>query len=84
MEPSPAESSAFACIADIAAWVPVPPEPLADFCAVLGIDPTAHYRVIGYMAAEWFQHSLDNWTYQGGSPSPALYCQLGLLGRTAR
>eukprot|EP00971_Amphidinium_carterae_P004680 93705-Amphidinium_carterae.1 len=36
------------------------------------------------MSAEWFQQALDTWMYQGSSPSPALYCQLGFIGRTAR
>ena len=71
-------------IASGAAWVPMDDVSLASLCDLLGCTPSDPYRVVGHMSNEWYQNLLDQWTVGGQPPTPAVYTQAGILGRSAR
>jgi hypothetical protein len=84
MEPTDAERALIIDAKSLADWVGISDEARAAWFAVLGVSDTSMLRLVASLPESVILSCIDTLRIADIPPSPALACQLGLWGATAR
>jgi hypothetical protein len=97
MDPTVAERQAFTNVVEIARWAGFDEDPadpdtaLGAMFAMVGVTPTAHWRIVGFISEADFTNLISGGTWkipvQGSAPrapTPAEAAKAGIWGRACR